>query len=60
MLCHATIIRKGQQRMAVEMKIDGNLVRLMREERAWSQEHLASVAGLSTRTVQRLEADGNA
>ena len=46
--------------MAVEMKIDGNLVRLMREERAWSQEHLASVAGLSTRTVQRLEADGNA
>ena len=46
--------------MAVEMKIDGNLVKLMREERAWSQEHLASVAGLSTRTVQRLEAEGNA
>ena len=46
--------------MAVEMKIDGNLVKHLREERAWSQEHLASVAGLSTRTVQRLEADGNA
>ena len=46
--------------MAVEMKIDGNLVKRLREERAWSQEHLASVAGLSTRTVQRLEADGNA
>ena len=60
MLCPATIIRKGQQRMAVEMKIDGNLVKHLREERAWSQEHLASVAGLSTRTVQRLEADGNA
>ena len=46
--------------MAVEMKIDGNLVKLMREERAWSQEHLASVAGLSTRTIQRLESEGNA
>jgi transcriptional regulator with XRE-family HTH domain len=32
----------------------------LREERAWSQEHLASVAGLSARTVQRLEAEGNA
>ena len=46
--------------MTVEMKIDGNLVKHLREERAWSQEHLASVAGLSTRTVQRLEAEGNA
>lgn len=46
--------------MAAEMKIDGNLVKHLREERAWSQEHLASVAGLSTRTVQRLEADGRA
>ena len=46
--------------MTLEMKIDGNLVKHLREERAWSQEHLASVAGLSTRTVQRLEADGNA
>ena len=60
MLCPAIIIHKGRQRMAVEMKIDGNLVKHLREERAWSQEHLASVAGLSTRTVQRLEADGNA
>ena len=46
--------------MASEMKIDGNLVKRLREERAWSQEHLASVAGLSARTVQRLETDGNA
>ena len=46
--------------MAAEMKIDGNLVKRLREERAWSQEHLASVAGLSARTVQRLETDGNA
>lgn len=46
--------------MAVEMKIDGNLVRNMREARAWSQEHLAALSGLSTRTVQRLEKDGTA
>jgi transcriptional regulator with XRE-family HTH domain len=46
--------------MAVEMKVDTKLIKALREERAWSQEHLASVSGLSARTVQRLEADGNA
>ena len=44
----------------MEMKVNTKLVRALREERAWSQEHLAMVAGLSARTVQRLEADGNA
>jgi transcriptional regulator with XRE-family HTH domain len=42
------------------MKIDAALVRQLREERAWPQEHLASVAGLSLRTIQRVEADGSA
>lgn len=46
--------------MAAEMKVDTKLIKALREERGWSQEHLASVAGLSARTVQRLEADGNA
>ncbi|MEO6104756.1 MAG: helix-turn-helix domain-containing protein [Pseudoxanthomonas sp.] len=46
--------------MAVEMKVNTKLIKTLREERAWSQEHLATVAGLSARTVQRLEADGNA
>lgn len=46
--------------MAAEMKVDTKLIKELREERAWSQEHLASVAGLSARTVQRLEAEGNA
>jgi transcriptional regulator with XRE-family HTH domain len=32
-----------------------NLVRRLREERGWSQDHLASVAGLGKRTIQRLE-----
>ena len=44
----------------MEMKVNTKLIKALREERAWSQEHLAMVAGLSARTVQRLEADGNA
>ncbi|MEG0324500.1 MAG: helix-turn-helix transcriptional regulator, partial [Raoultibacter sp.] len=31
------------------------LVKLYRELRKWSQEQLAEIAGLSTRTVQRVE-----
>lgn len=42
------------------MKIDANRIRALREARGWSQEHLADVAGLSPRTVQRLEAEGKA
>ena len=42
------------------MKIDGQRIRQLREARGWSQEHLASLCGLSARTVQRLEAEGNA
>ncbi len=40
------------------MKIDGDKVRVLREQKAWSQEHLASVAGLSVRTIQRVESEG--
>jgi len=42
------------------MQIDSNRVRTERERRAWSQEHLAEVAGLSLRTVQRVESSGSA
>ena len=31
-------------------------LRVLREARGWSQEHLAEVAGISLRTVQRMEA----
>jgi transcriptional regulator with XRE-family HTH domain len=41
------------------MKIDSTRVRKIRRERAWSQEQLASVAGVSLRTIQRVEADGS-
>ena len=44
--------------MEALMKIDVVQVKRLREEKSWSQEHLASAAGLSTRTVQRVEAEG--
>lgn len=37
------------------MRIDPGRLRQLREQRAWSQEQLAEVAGLSVRTVQRVE-----
>ena len=42
------------------MKIDPEIIRQLREERAWSQEHLAAVTGLSLRTIQRVESEANA
>lgn len=41
-----------------QMKINGDLVRALREEKSWSQEHLARASGLSERTIQRVEVDG--
>jgi len=41
-----------------QMKINGDLVRALREKKAWSQEHLARVSGLSERTINRVEVDG--
>lgn len=40
------------------MKLDPSIVRRLREARHWSQEQLAAAAGLSLRTVQRVEAEG--
>lgn len=42
------------------MKIDTQVLRRLREERSWTQEHLAAVSGVSLRTVQRIEREGNA
>ena len=46
--------------MEIEMNINSKIIRSLREERAWSQDHLAQVAGVSLRTIQRVEADGSA
>jgi transcriptional regulator with XRE-family HTH domain len=40
------------------MSVSNKLVKLMREERGWSQEQLATISGISERTVQRVEKDG--
>ncbi|MBL8753869.1 MAG: VOC family protein [Planctomycetes bacterium] len=38
-----------------ERGMAGNRIRTLREQRAWTQEQLASAAGLAVRTVQRAE-----
>lgn len=44
--------------METLMQVNSARVRQLRESKAWSQEHLASCAGVSLRTVQRMEAEG--
>jgi len=39
------------------MKLDGKKILALRNERCWSQEQLAVAAGLSARTIQRIEKD---
>jgi transcriptional regulator with XRE-family HTH domain len=40
------------------MKIDSAIVKNLRLKNSWSQEKLADVAGVSMRTIQRMETDG--
>lgn len=44
----------------MDMQLNKEQLRREREVRAWSQSHLAEVAGLSMRTVQRIETSGSA
>lgn len=43
---------------ARKMKIDPARIRAMRVEKGWSQENLAALAGVSVRTIQRIETRG--
>ena len=45
---------------SMNRNVDRYLLKKWRESRAWSQEHLATLAGLSLRTIQRVETDGRA
>ena len=40
------------------MRLKHNVIAQARTRQGWTQEHLASVAGVSTRTIQRVEATG--
>ncbi len=43
----------------MEMKINSELVVKLRREKGWSQQHLSLVSGVSLRTIQRVENEGN-
>lgn len=42
----------------MDQMVDRGSVKRLRRERSWSQDQLASVSGLSLRTVQRIETEG--
>jgi transcriptional regulator with XRE-family HTH domain len=42
------------------MKVNTTLVLKLRKERSWSQDELATAAGLNLRTIQRIENEGTA
>lgn len=42
------------------MKVNVKLLLALRKEKAWSQDELATAAGLNLRTIQRIEKDGTA
>ena len=44
----------------MDMKVNSKLIVQYRHQRAWSQQHLSMVAGVSLRTIQRIENEGNA
>jgi transcriptional regulator with XRE-family HTH domain len=46
--------------MESEVKMNPAGVKKLRESKSWTQEHLATAAGVSMRTIQRMEADGSA
>ena len=43
-----------------DMNLNTDMIKAERERRAWSQSHLADAAGISLRTMQRVEATGTA
>lgn len=44
----------------MEIRMNAQIIKKLREDRAWSQEHLAAVAGVSLRTIQRVESESKA
>jgi len=46
--------------MASTLRPDGKKIRSLRLQKGWPQDHLAQVAEVSPRTIQRVESGGNA
>jgi DNA-binding XRE family transcriptional regulator len=46
--------------MKTKLNPDGDKIRTLRMQRGWTQEQLAEIAGVSTRTIQRAEAADSA
>jgi len=42
----------------MEMQLNVQRLKELRESKAWSQSHLAEIAGVSLRTIQRIEKSG--
>ena len=42
------------------MEINSDFIKTLRTARGWTQQHFADAAGLSLRTIQRVERDGSA
>ena len=42
------------------MQLQRNIIKQLRDNRAWTQQHLADACGISLRTIQRVEKYGNA
>lgn len=42
----------------MEMQLDVQKLKKLRKSKAWSQSHFAEVAGVSLRTIQRIEKSG--
>lgn len=42
------------------MQLDTSKIRNLRQSRAWTQQQLADICGLSLRTIQRVELHGSA
>lgn len=40
------------------MRIDAHLIKQQRQLRGWTQQHLSDVTGVSLRTIQRVESQG--
>lgn len=42
------------------MQLHSSIIKSLRDDRAWTQQHLADACGISLRTIQRVEKYGNA